>query len=130
MRGTACPRVFVENVERVIVISLVDAELLEPDAIDEVDDQLTALIDWVAGADVVINFRDVQRMSSALLAVVLKFSRAALRTGTRLRLCGIAPDLRDAFGVTPFDRALAIDSDEASALNAFDAARSTSRAFR
>ena len=120
MPGTVCPRVFVEEVEGVVVASLADSQLLEQDVLDDVDDQLNELADWLRGADVVLSFRDVELMSSTFLAVLLRFAKAAARSGGRLRLCAIAPHLREVFEITRFDRLFAIDPDEATALSTLE----------
>ncbi|MDR3636996.1 MAG: STAS domain-containing protein [Isosphaeraceae bacterium] len=127
MYGTVCPRVFVEDVEGVLVASLVDGELLEQGVIGEVDDQLIELSGWVGASDILLSFRDVQLMSSTLLAVLLRFGRTVSRSGGRLKLCSIAPHLLEVFRITRFDRLFAIYPDEASALCAFEAERTEPR---
>lgn len=127
MTGAVCPRVFVEDVGGVIVASLVDSELLDQDVLEQVNDQLAELAGWLRGADVVLSFRDVRAMSSAFLAVVLRFARGVSRPGARLKLCGIAPNLREVFQITRFDRLFELHSDEVSALCAVEAERPAPR---
>lgn len=123
MTGTVCPRVFVEDVGGVIVASLVDSELLDQDVLEQIDYQLTELTDWLSGTNVLLSFRDVRVMSSALLAVLLRFARSVSRSGARLKLCSIAPNLREVFQITHFDRLFELHADEPSALHAFETDR-------
>ena len=127
MHSTVCPRVFVEDVEGIVIASLVDATLLEQGAIEEVDEQLIELSGWLGDADVLLSFRDVHLMSTMLLAVVLRFARTVSRSGARLKLCGIAPHLLEVFRITRFDRLFAIYPDETSALSAFEVERAVAR---
>jgi anti-sigma B factor antagonist len=118
MAGTTNPRLYVETVGGVTVITLADAELVAEDVIAGVVEQLEAVD--VSGGRVVLNFREVRLMSSTMLAVLLRFGRRVEAAGSRLKLCCIAPDLITVFRITRFDRLFEIHDEESKALDAFD----------
>src|SRR5205807_1700983 len=104
MPSTTSPRVFVETVGGVTVASFADAELINDQVIEEVGEQLTNLAEGLGQAKVLLNFREVKLMSSSMLAVLLKFSRKVTASQGRLKFCRIAPQLREVFKITRFDK--------------------------
>ena len=66
-----------------------------------------------------LNFRAVRFMSSSMLAVLWKFSQKVKAGKGRLKLCCIAPHLKEVFKITKFDRVMEIHDDESNALDAF-----------
>jgi anti-sigma B factor antagonist len=118
MPDTTNPRLFVETVGGVTVVTLADAELVAEDVIAGVVEQLDTVD--VSSGRVVLNFRDVRLMSSTMLAVLLRFSRRVEAAGGKLKLCCIAPDLLTVFRITRFDRLFEIHAEESKALDSFD----------
>ncbi len=119
MPSTTSPRFFVETVGGVTVASFADAELVAEQVIEEVSGQLETLADNPGFERVVLNFREVRFMSSSMLGVLLKFSRKVKAVEGQLKLCCIAPHLREVFKITKFDRILDIFDEETAALDAF-----------
>jgi len=119
MSRLASPRLLVETIHGITVASFADSEILAEDVIEDVSDQLRELIEGLGPADVLLNFREVRLMSSAMLATLLKFGRRVTAVGGRLKLCGLAPDLLQAFKITRFDRLFEIYGEESTALDSF-----------
>jgi anti-sigma B factor antagonist len=112
------PRVFVDTVEGVTVVTFADTRLIAEDVLAEVGD-LLGLIDGPGLARVLLNFREVRFMSSSFLASLMKLSRRVAAVGGQVKLCGIAPDLIRVFKITCFDRLFEIYEDEGTALDSF-----------
>ena len=119
MSRLASPRLLVETIHGITVASFADSEILTEEVIEEVSDQLQDLVDGIGSGDVLLNFREVRLMSSAMLAKLLKFGRRVSAAGGRLKLCGLAPDLLQAFKITRFDRLFEIHDEESAALDSF-----------
>ncbi len=119
MSSATSPRVFVETVGGVTVASFADAELISEQIIEEVGEQLTSLAEGLEVGRVVLNFREVRLMSSSMLAVLLKFSRKVTAAKGRLKMCCIAPHLREVFKITRFDRIFELYDEESAALDSF-----------
>ena len=119
MSRLAAPRVLVESIHGITVASFADSELLTEEVIDDVHEQLKDVVEGLRPADVLLNFREVRLMSSAMLATLLRFGRRVAAAGGRLKLCGLAPDLLQAFKITRFDRLFEIFDEESTALDSF-----------
>ena len=119
MPNTTSPRVFVETVSGVTVASFADSELTSDQVIEEVSDQLNGLADHLGLSQVVLNFREVKFMSSSMLAVLLKFMRKVTGAGGLVKLCCIAPNLKEIFKITRFDKLFEIYDQESAALDSF-----------
>ena len=119
MPSTTSPRVFVETVGGVTVASFADSELTADQVIEEVSDQLHGLAENLGLARVLLNFREVRLMSSSMLAVLLKFSRKVTSAQGKVKLCCIAPNLKEIFKITRFDKIFEIHDQESTALDSF-----------
>jgi anti-sigma B factor antagonist len=112
------PRVFVESVDGITVVTFAETRLVVEDVLAEVG-ELLGLIDGPGLARVLINFREVQFMSSSFLAVLMKLSRRVAEANGQIKLCSIVPDLKKVFKITCFDRLFEIYEDEGTALDSF-----------
>jgi len=119
MPSTTKPRVFVETVGGVTVASFADAELTADHVIEEVSDQLNNLAENLVVSNVLLNFREVKFMSSSMLAILLKFSRKVNAAQGKVKLCCIAPSLKEIFKIMRFDRIFEIYDQESTALDSF-----------
>jgi len=119
MPSTTSPRFFLETVGGVTVASFADKELVAEQVIEEGSGQLENLADGAGLDRVVLNFREVRFMSSSMLGVLLKFSRKVKAANGQVKLCCIAPHLKEVFKITKFDRILEIYNEETDALDAF-----------
>ena len=119
MPSTTSPRVLVETVGGVTVASFADEELTNDQVIEAVGEQLSNLAEGVGSGRLVLNFREVRFMSSSMLAVLLKFSKKVTAGQGRLKLCSIAPNLKEIFKITRFDRLFEIYDEESAALDSF-----------
>src|SRR5262249_33652737 len=104
MTKTIRSRLLVENVQGVLVITFAGEFLIDEGLIQEVREDLVKLVDKHRRANVLLNFREVQAMSSTMLAVLLKVARKVASAQGRLKLCSISPDLVEIFRITRFDR--------------------------
>lgn len=114
------PRIYVENTAGVTVARLVDSQIVAEDVVLEVEEQLNDLAASHGAEPIVLSFHEVQFMSSTVLAILLRFSRAVSKAGGRLKLCGIGPHLMEVFKITRFDRLFDIHTEEWSAIDAFE----------
>ena len=119
MPTTPKAKLNVQTVGQVTAVSFVDRMLVNEDLIREVGEQLNA----VAGAPHVVNllvdFRDVRFMSSSLLGLMLPLLRSIERRGGKMKLCNVAPSLKEVFTVSKLDRLFALYENDDEALAAF-----------
>ena len=118
MPSTLTPRLYLETVGNVTVATFGEADLVSDQDLASLGEQLHAIVDNLGPARVVLNFREVRYMSSNMLAILLKFSRRIQQAQGKLRLCSIAPALKEIFRITRFDRLFEIDDEESTAIDA------------
>lgn len=119
MAATVDSRLRVEPVEGVAVVHFADSSLTSELAIQQLETQLQLIADQVGAGKVLLNFRNVHFMSSAVLGVLLKLSRSVTKAGGVLKLCGLEPGLKEAFRASQLDKMFAIYDEESAALDAF-----------
>lgn len=120
MTIAACAHFLVEKtVDGITVASFADAELLEEPVIREVEGELWEIAYGLGAFSLLLNFGRVRLMSSGLLAVLLLFARRFEEIGGRLKLCEIAPELREVFRIARYEGLFEIYPDEMRALDAF-----------
>ncbi|MDR3632810.1 MAG: STAS domain-containing protein [Isosphaeraceae bacterium] len=114
------PRIQVQDVEGITVIRFQDNQLFDERTVREVADQVaTALPNDGRPIRVVLDFTNVNLISSSLLSKLILLQRRVDGTGGRLRLCEISPILQQVFRTSNLDRLFAIDRDQRAALSAF-----------
>ena len=109
----------VEIITGITLVSIVDSDLLSEDVIQEVGDQLLHLVEVMGEAKLVISFRDVRYMSSAMAGQLVKLHKKVAKAKGRLILCGFSPILREVFRISQLDRLLEIQENEQLALDKF-----------
>jgi anti-anti-sigma factor len=105
----------IEAVGGVTVVQFRDRQILSEAAVQALGQQLLGL---AAGSDrqLLLNFGNVERLSSAVLGQVVALDRAVRRAGGRLALCGARPDLAHLLTITRLDRYLDLYPSEGEAL--------------
>jgi len=89
------------------------------DVVAEVDDELKSVLQGRDPAKLVLDFRNVQYLSSGMLAQLARLARDIEASGGQFKLCGLGPVLRDALRIGQFDPYFAIYDNTESALNSF-----------
>jgi len=107
-------------IEGIKVVDFVDAGILyESDLIEAVGDQLFGLVEEQKSTKLVLNFSDVQFLSSMMLGKLADLNKKVRQAGGRLRLCGLGPILMDTFRISRFDSLFDIYRNEEAAIEAF-----------
>jgi len=105
----------IEAVGGVTVVQFRARQIVSEAAVQALGQQLLSL---AAGSDrqLLLNFGNVERLSSAVLGSVVALERAVRRAGGRLALCGVRPDLAYILAVTRLDQHLELYPSEEDAL--------------
>jgi anti-sigma B factor antagonist len=119
MSPTAPQHLRVETVTGVTIVSIVDNDLLSEEIIQEVGDQLFRLVEEQGETRLVLSFRDVRFMSSAMVGQLVKLHKKVAKANGRMILCGFSPVLREVFRISQLDRLLEIQENEQVALDKF-----------
>ena len=86
----------------------------------EVADQiLAALPNDSSPIRLILDFSDVNLISSTLLSKLILMQRRVANSGGKLRLCEMSPIIQQVFRTSNLDRLFSIDRDQRAALDSF-----------
>ena len=111
-------RLEVEDAGDVTVVNFVDKKILEEQSIQAIGDQLFELVDSEGRKKMVLNFTNVEYLSSAALGKIIALNNRVKKAGGKLALCKIRPDIKEVFTITKLDKIIKIVDDEQAAIQA------------
>ena len=112
-------RLEVEDIGDVTVVSFTDKKILDEQNIQVIGEQLFSLIDEQGRKKLLLNFGNVEYMSSAALGKLITLNKKVQAAGGRLVLCNIDPQIREVFEITKLDKLFMIRNDEQDGLQVF-----------
>ena len=112
-------RLELEQIGDVTVVNFVDKKILDEQAIQTIGDQLFSLVDQENCRQMLLNFSNVEFISSAALGKLIKLNKKLQEVKGRLILCNIDPQIYEVFEITKLDRFFNIQKEEQEALQAF-----------
>jgi anti-sigma B factor antagonist len=112
-------RLEVEDLGDVTVVSFTDRKILDEQNIQVIGEQLFGLVDDLGRKKLLLNFGNVEYMSSAALGKLITLNKKVQAAGGRLVLCKIDPQIREVFEITKLDKLFVIKGDEQEALQVF-----------
>ncbi len=112
-------RLEVESIGDITVVNFVDRKILDEQNIQIIGEQLFSLVDEDGKKKLLLNFSNVEYLSSAALGKLITLNKKVSSAGGRLILCNISEDILEVFEITKLDKFFKIMRDEQSALQAF-----------
>jgi anti-sigma B factor antagonist len=106
----------VEHVGRVAVVRFVRRQIVTGEAVEALGEQLLRLGDDAGHPQVVLNFGNVERVSTALLGTLAALQRRLRLTGGGLALCAVRPELQAVLRTLRLRRYLNVCGSEEDAL--------------
>jgi anti-sigma B factor antagonist len=106
----------VEHVGRVAVVRFVRRQIVTEEAVEALGEQLLSLGDDWGHRQVVLNFGNVERVSTALLGKLVALQRRLGLTGGGLALCEVRPELQAVLRTLQLRRYLNVCGSEEDAL--------------
>jgi anti-sigma B factor antagonist len=116
---TANRHLRLESVGGVTVVTFVESKIVTEENIQEVGDQLYSLVEDEGHKNILLNFANVQYLSSAALGKLINLKKKVASVKGRLKLCCIHPDLLEVFRITRLDQVFEIYGDKQAALDDF-----------
>lgn len=127
--GPSCPlssdamdqfrRIQTGKKDNVHMVLFKDKKILDDAVLDEIRAELAQLIGKASGPDVLLDFSNVEFMSSAMLGLLGQLHRKISTGHGRLRMCGIRPEIFQVFKLTNLDKLFSIHKDAPAALATF-----------
>jgi anti-sigma B factor antagonist len=103
----------------VAMVRFTDRKIMDQLVIQELADELFALVEKEQHKDVLLNFTGVEFLSSAALNKLILLDKKLKTAGGKLQLCNLKPEIFEIFAVTRLTQLFAIKRTEQEALAAF-----------
>ncbi len=112
-------RVEISEVGDVTIVRFVDRKILEEANIQEMGHELFQLVESEGRRQLLLNFANVDFLSSAALGKLITLDKKVKSHGGKLKLSNIRPEIYEVFLITKLNKLFDIKDDEADALAAF-----------
>ena len=112
-------RLVVEDIGDVTVVNFVDKKILDEQNIQVIGEQLFSLVDELGRRKILLNFGNVEYLSSAALGKLITLNKKVNAVGGRLILCNIDQQIYEVFEITKLNKLFNIQKEEQTALQAF-----------
>lgn len=112
-------RLEVEDIGDVTVVNFIDRKILDEQNIQIIGEQLFGLVDESGRRKVLLNFGNVEYLSSAALGKLITLNKKLQSAGGRLILCNIDPQIYEVFEITKLHKLFNIHKEIQDALQAF-----------
>src|SRR5215467_1021949 len=93
-------RLEVETIGDVTVVNFVDKKILDEQNIQNIGEQLFSLVEQDGLTRLLLNFGNVEYLSSAALGKLITLNKKVQAVGGKLVLCNIDPQIREVFDIT------------------------------
>jgi anti-sigma B factor antagonist len=94
-------------------------KILDEASIQELGAELFGLVEQHNMGDILLNFTNVEFLSSAALGKLITLDRKVKASKGRMKMCNIRPEIFEVFQITKLNKVFDIRKDEAEAMTAF-----------
>ena len=103
----------------VSIVRFVDKKIVDSATIEQLGEELSALVTTEKRNMLLLNFDGVEFMSSAALNKLISLNSKIKAAAGRLKLCCLRAEIKEVFTITRLDRVFDLRKTEADALAAF-----------
>jgi len=111
-------RLELEEVGDVTVVNFIDKKILDEQNIQVIGEQLFELVENQGKKKILLNFSNVEFLSSAALGKLITLNKKVQQVGGKLGMCKITKEILEVFQITRLDKLFKIYPDEQAALQA------------
>jgi anti-sigma B factor antagonist len=119
MAKSGTRRIDIEEVAGVSIAKFLDKKILDETNIQIIGNQLFGLLDEDGRKNIVLDFTNVEYLSSAALGKLLIMEKKVKAVNGKLRLCSIRPEIYEVFAITKLNKLFKILPDQETALESF-----------
>ncbi|HEY2761592.1 MAG TPA: STAS domain-containing protein [Pirellulales bacterium] len=112
-------RIEISETGEVTKVRFVDRKILDEANIQELGAELFGLVEQERRRNLLLNFTNVEFLSSAALGKLITLDKKVKANGGRLKLSNIRPEIYEVFAITKLNKLFDIKDDEADAIAAF-----------
>ncbi|MEK6250032.1 MAG: STAS domain-containing protein [Planctomycetales bacterium] len=111
-------RIGVSDVGDVTVVQFNDRKILDESNIQDMGQEMFSLVEEKR-AKILLNFNNVEFLSSAALGKLITMDKKVKKAGGKLKLSNIRPEIYEVFAITRLNKLFDIHDDESDALATF-----------
>lgn len=97
-------RLDIEEIGGVTVARFIDKKILDESNIQLIGSQMFGLVEQDGRKKIVLDFSNVEYLSSAALGKLITMDKKVKAAGGKLRLCCIRPDIYEVFTITKLNK--------------------------
>ena len=110
------PGISVEYSGKATIVTFTNEKILEQNDIQNLQDSIIPIIEQANEINLVLDFQNVQFLSSSVLGLLLRISKKVYERDGRLKLCSINRKIYEIFKITRLNKIFEIYDDLESAL--------------
>ncbi|MEO1617876.1 MAG: STAS domain-containing protein [Planctomycetota bacterium] len=104
----------------VLVVGFMDSKILDSQRIEQVGRELQDAVPQATSQKLLLNFRGVSFMSSAMITKLVMLNKGCKAQGVTLKFCEVSPNVLEVFKITRLNKLFDIQSTEDKAIASFD----------
>ncbi len=112
-------RLEVEDSGEITIVNFIDRKILDEQNIQKIGEDLFSLVEELGRKKVLLNFSNVEYLSSAALGKFITLNKKVQAVGGKLVMCNINDDIFEVFEITKLNKLFNIQKDEQTALQTF-----------
>ncbi len=112
-------RLTIETSDDITLVGFLDRNILEEATIQHIGDQISDIIDATPNPRILINFDNVDHLSSAALGMLITINNKVRHKSGQLRLANINTQIYEVFAITKLNKLFQIHSDAEKAMQSF-----------
>jgi anti-sigma B factor antagonist len=112
-------RLDIDTIGEVTIARFIDKKILDESVIQSIGNQLFGLVEEDGRQRIILDFSNVEYLSSAALGKLITMDKKVKAAGGKLRLCSIRPDIYEVFAITKLNQVFDITDDQDQAIEGF-----------
>ncbi len=109
-----------QNAAEILVVGFTDSKILDSQRIEQVGRELQEVVPQAIHKKLLLNFRGVSFMSSAMITKLVMLNKTCKAQGVGLKFCEVSPNVMEVFKITNLNKLFDIQDGEEKALASFD----------
>ncbi|QDV68229.1 Anti-sigma F factor antagonist [Rosistilla carotiformis] len=109
----------IEVKEEVVVVYFSDGKILDSQRIEQVGGELQSAVPQAIHKKLLLNFRGVSFMSSAMISKLVTLSKSCKAAGVEMKFCEVSPNVMEVFKITKLNKVFDIKPAEDKAIASF-----------
>ncbi|MGB7324969.1 MAG: STAS domain-containing protein [Rubripirellula sp.] len=109
-----------QNASEILVVGFTDSKILDSQRIEQVGRELQEVVPQAIHKKLLLNFRGVSFMSSAMITKLVMLNKGCKAQGVNLKFCEVSPNVMEVFKITKLNKLFDIQEGEEKALASFE----------